>query len=331
MSKTDPIVSVAMIAYNHNDYILEAIQSIVSQDASFPIELIIVNDCSTDNTNITIENYLKSYDGKVAIRYYNNTTNKGINHNFFYALSLCTGKFIAICEGDDYWCDNSKLQKQLDIITTNHEVSIVVHKTQILPPYKKIQGQKWEFCPHYKIHSNRSDLSHVMHPIQRYPFHTSSFLLRKELLNFDEYYTLIEDINLCDIQLIAYMATKGSIYYIDEIMSRYRIHDGGTTVSYWNTQDYIRLKLNFIKHLKRFKPITSAVHFSIIERFIKSEYFFLAELYFKENDHKGCRDSLIKSFPNTVWTDKIYIKTSLVLMFYAIFPKIYNKFLRDNK
>ena len=328
---TTPTVSVAMIAYNHHDYIIEAIQSIVQQECNFDVELIIVNDNSSDNTHQKIEQFIANYNGKIRIRYYNNTINKGINHNFYYSLSLCTGNYIAICEGDDYWCDNKKLQKQFDIINKNESISIVVHKTQMLAPYKKIRGKRWEFCPHYPIASEYSNLATIMHPIQRYPFHTSSFFINRRLLNLEEYFNLIADINICDIQLIAYMATKGSIYYIDEIMSKYRIHEGGTTTLYWNLQDYIKLKLNFIKHLEHFKSITNDENYAIIRKFIRSEYYFLAELYFKEKQAKACRQNLLKSIPSIVLTDKDYIKTTLVMAFYSIFPKFYNKFLRDNK
>jgi len=120
-----PAVSVVMITYNHEDYIQEAIEGVLIQKTDFNIELIIANDASPDNTDSVVESIKDNYKGNINIRYYNHKQNKGVSDNFIWALKQVRGKYIAICEGDDYWTDPLKLQKQVDFLEENEFVGLV--------------------------------------------------------------------------------------------------------------------------------------------------------------------------------------------------------------
>lgn len=120
--KTQIIVSVCMITYNHENYIREAIEGVLMQKCNFPIELIIGEDNSTDDTAQIIQDYAIQFSDLIKVRH--NKPNIGMMSNFIKTLDECTGNYIALCEGDDYWTDPYKLQKQVDFLETNPEYSM---------------------------------------------------------------------------------------------------------------------------------------------------------------------------------------------------------------
>ena len=129
-----PKVSIITITYNHENYILDTIKGVFIQQYDGPIEFIIANDNSPDNTDTVVKNYLNEVvvPKNIEIKYTAHTINKGININFTWALQQASGKYIAMCEGDDYWIDPLKLQKQVDFLENNPEYVMCFHKIKIL-------------------------------------------------------------------------------------------------------------------------------------------------------------------------------------------------------
>ena len=124
-----PKISVITLTYGHENYIINTLEGILMQDYPGEIEFIISNDCSPDNTDQIIHDYLsKKYIPKnFIIKYVNHEINKGIIPNFSWTLGETTGKYIAICEGDDYWTDSSKLRRQVDFMEVNLDCSMCYH------------------------------------------------------------------------------------------------------------------------------------------------------------------------------------------------------------
>ncbi len=110
-------VSVLMPTYMHEKYISQAIESFLSQECSFPIELLINDDCSTDGTAKIAEEYAIKYPEK--IKFYKQETNKGLLENYKFLLSKSSADYIAILESDDYWVDTKKLEKQVSFLENN--------------------------------------------------------------------------------------------------------------------------------------------------------------------------------------------------------------------
>lgn len=130
-SETDtPLVSVWMITYNHEKYIAQAIEGVLMQKTNFKIKLVIGEDCSKDNTAQIIKEYVKKYPHIIKARF--NQTNMGMIPNMIKTLNECTGKYIALCEGDDYWTDPYKLQKQVDFLEENSEYVLTGHNAKII-------------------------------------------------------------------------------------------------------------------------------------------------------------------------------------------------------
>lgn len=120
------LVSVCMITYNQEDYISEAIEGVLMQKTTFPVQLVIGEDFSTDATRSICAEYQKKYPD--SIRLLNNASNLGMIGNLKETILSCTGNYIAFCEGDDYWTDPYKLQKQVDFLEANSEFAFCCHR-----------------------------------------------------------------------------------------------------------------------------------------------------------------------------------------------------------
>lgn len=120
-----PKVSVVMITYGHENYIREAIEGVLMQQIDFSVELIIANDCSPDNSDSIINNIISTNKSHINILYKKHEENIGMMKNFVFALNQAKGEYVALCDGDDYWTDPLKLQKQVDFLENNKE--FVIH------------------------------------------------------------------------------------------------------------------------------------------------------------------------------------------------------------
>lgn len=128
-----PLVSVVMITYAHEHTIIKAIEGVFLQNANFNIELIIANDCSPDRTDELVKEFLANANipKNIEVRYTNHASNLGMMGNVIFSIKQVQGKYIAPCEGDDYWTDPLKLQKQVDFLEANHDYGLVHTNYQI--------------------------------------------------------------------------------------------------------------------------------------------------------------------------------------------------------
>lgn len=127
MENNGILISVITITYGHEKYILDTLEGVLMQDYNGPIEFIIANDNSPDNTDEIIKQYFENITitKNIEVRYKCHDINKGLIENFKWALMQARGKYIALCEGDDYWTDRFKLQKQVDFLENNREYGLV--------------------------------------------------------------------------------------------------------------------------------------------------------------------------------------------------------------
>lgn len=130
------LVSITCIAYNHEPFIEQSIQGFLIQETTFAFELIIHDDASTDNTQEIIRKYQKLYPNliRTILQTENHWMGKGINATTTIVWPSAKGKYIAWCEGDDYWTDSLKLQKQVDFLEANEEYVLTFHPVKILKP-----------------------------------------------------------------------------------------------------------------------------------------------------------------------------------------------------
>ena len=126
-SRFEPLLSVCMITYGHAKFIEQSINSILSQQTDFEFELAIANDCSPDNTDEIVNRIATEHSFGYRIRYISHSKNIGVMPNFTSLMAGCTTKYLALCEGDDYWMDDTKLQKQVDYLEKNEHVVLTCH------------------------------------------------------------------------------------------------------------------------------------------------------------------------------------------------------------
>jgi len=212
-------VSVIVTTYNHEKYISQALDSVITQKFDGDLEIIIGDDCSKDSTPEIIEEYKKSNIDTIIIP--KNKYNLGITKNLQRCIKHCTGEYIAICEGDDYWVDDKKIEKQVNYLESNIDCSMCFNKLYLYyqdqdamiihPSQEKIKTES-KFTIKDLIYDN-------------FIGNFSCCMYRKKLVDF-----LNENIyNFYTVDWMFNMAISefGKIGFIDEVMSVYRIHGGG--------------------------------------------------------------------------------------------------------
>ena len=123
-------LSIIMLVYNHERFIAQALESVLMQKTDFEYELIIGEDCSSDGSREIIRSYEKRFEGKMKPLY--RDKNLGMAGNLMDCLERCTGQYIAVLEGDDFWTDDQKLQKQAAFLDEHPEYVMVVHNWNIV-------------------------------------------------------------------------------------------------------------------------------------------------------------------------------------------------------
>ena len=130
-----PLVSICSTTYNLENYIGEAIESWLNQKTNFQFEIVICDDCSKDGTILTIEKYIEKYP--YIIRLLTTDVNLGMMPNYIKSLKAARGKYIAVCDGDDYWIDTNKLQMQIDFLESNPDFVACLTNSYVIDEYTK--------------------------------------------------------------------------------------------------------------------------------------------------------------------------------------------------
>ncbi len=134
----NPVVSICVQTYQHVNYIKQCLDGILMQETTFPFEILLGEDASTDGTREICLEYAKKYTDKIRLFSHHRENNIKINgkptgrFNFMYNFYVARGKYIALCEGDDYWIDPFKLQKQVDFLEKNTGVDLCFHRAHLL-------------------------------------------------------------------------------------------------------------------------------------------------------------------------------------------------------
>ena len=235
-----PLVSICCITYNHEKYIRQTLEGFIMQNTEFPYEVLINDDASTDNTADIIREYEKKYPDIIKPTYQNeNQFSKGTSIFATSTFPRIKGKYVALCEGDDYWTDPLKLQKQVDFLDAHPECSICFHPVKVI----YVDGSKPDdVFPSAKVRFNKTVLA-VTDLVQHNFIQTNSVMYRWMLSGKNISEVFPNDILPIDWYLHLLHAEKGSIGFIDEVMSVYRRHSGGI---WWEASN------NIIEHHKKY-------------------------------------------------------------------------------
>ncbi len=201
-----PLLSIVTITYNHEPFIAKTIEGVLMQQVNFPIEFIIAEDCSTDGTRRICQDYADKYPD--LIRLIISDTNVGAVANERRAFEAARGKYIATCEGDDYWTDPMKLQKQVDFLEAHHDYSVTFHRYSIMQVNN--QSVQDDGCDFLFENKNINGVEISMHQfLHRWVTQYLTMVFRKDC--FDT--RLVEKYKLFrDTHLMYHLIEKGRCY-----------------------------------------------------------------------------------------------------------------------
>lgn len=224
-------VSVICTAYNHAKFIREALESIVTQKTDFKFEVIVHDDASTDNTAEIIQEYAEKYPEIIKPIYQlENQHSKKLPRQVIgtFIMPKVRGEYVAFCEGDDYWCDDTKLQQQFDAIDNDKDITLCVHRVQCINEdgSKRAQTRPVFNKAIFKTGKmkNNDALTALFLISDNYPFQTSSYFVRKEIIDkVYDYTNCGETFSTPDMLILYFSLAFGKYYYIDKTMSCYRM------------------------------------------------------------------------------------------------------------
>lgn len=250
------MLSIYVATYNHEKYIVEALDSILMQKTQYRYEVLVGEDASTDNTRSVLKEYEKKHPGRFHILYREANMSKSDVSNIADLINRCKGKYVIALEGDDFWTDEYKIEKQITFLENHPEYFAVAHNCVVVGEDSKPNGESYPECK-----DSEYTLEHFMCDIM--PGQTTTLMMRNYNLNicFD---TSLMDIRIGpgDRRKYFTIISHERIYCMQEAMSAYRhITSGGSSYSATYKQNvmtdeaYLR---EFISYAERINNVHSA-------------------------------------------------------------------------
>lgn len=215
---TSPLVSVVCNTYNHVNYIRQCLDGFLIQETNFPIEILVHDDASTDGTADIVREYEAKYPELIKPIYQTeNQYSKGVKVTLEYQYVRAMGKYVALCEGDDYWTDPLKLQKQVDFLELHPDFVMVSHCTELY--YQKDAAFRSGWKPDRDMEYQKIDLINGY-----WYFAPLTVVFRRDCLDINDYSRY--PISM-DAVLFYHLLSKGKGFLFEKEMGVYRVHDGG--------------------------------------------------------------------------------------------------------
>ncbi len=250
-----PKLSVCFITYNHANFVRQALDSVLMQQCSYDMEIVVSDDCSTDGTAEIVKEYAAKHSDKIRLNVLEK--NVGMTLNWVSSMNACTGEYIALLEGDDYWTDENKLQRQVEFLDKHPELSFAAH--DVAPVFEPGMAQKDGL-----LHLAESGTFTLHDYLGRAGFvQTGTVMLRRSMMPpFPEW----TDARVKCIDFLVYLllASRAPFYYEAVVRSVYRLHTGGISHVNWRTKqnafefDMVYVLNQFNEHTRgKFKRETS--------------------------------------------------------------------------
>lgn len=281
-------LSVGIITYNQQETIAQTLDSILCQKGDFELEVVVGEDCSTDNTLAICQEYAERYPEQVVLL--ENTHNQGIMANFSRVMKACTGEYVGICAGDDYWCDEQKLQKQLDYFIAHPECGVcttggyryLVRRDEMVPGIAPLQPiEDGDVSKHYFSKSYQGGVYAM--PL--------SMLFKRELLQYIDFDVFIErGFPVEDYPMQAIMAMHTKWGHIDDLTVVYRVYSESATFISYDHPKYMQYHRGLMEIRRYLRDKFALQLFNYSEEYIQ-EYLFYREylLYLHNGDFRNAK------------------------------------------
>ncbi len=249
-------VSVWMSAYNHEKYISQCLDSVLNQKTDFDFDIILGEDCSKDRTREIVIDYKNRYPDK--FRLYLPEKNIGMMEMDIATWNLCTGEYIALLNGDDFWTDEYKLQTQANFLDNNPDAVMCYHKA-------RVENETTGYVFDTVYPESGGELTAKFLLLGYNPVMTPTVMIRN-ILTVPDYY---RDLPYGDMPLYLLLSQKGKLKYIDKLMSLYRIHPSGQ----WQGESVYN---NLLKDIKFYEIMNEKLNYryeDLIDKIFSQRYF----------------------------------------------------------
>ena len=296
--KNKPKVAVFMVTYNHARFIAQAIEGVIMQQTDFPVKLFIGEDCSTDKTREICQYYKERYPEQIELVLHGKNVGAVANAQSIYPLCFEYGKYTAMCEGDDYWTNPYKLQKQVDFLETNSDFAICFHNVKVI--YENDQ-------PFYLLNPpDQRIVSTIKHLIEDWFIGTCSCVFRNGFIEFPSWFI---DCYSNDMVMWMLIGRHGKVRYLDDVMAVYRKHSAGMSFNYGVADDphaaisfYENKVFMYDNMLREF----NGEHSAEFKQMIGKSYLKLADLY-RKTGKNAAQQKALEEYASNV--SKYYLNT----------------------
>lgn len=278
----DCIVSICCITYNHENYIEQCLDGFLMQETNFEFEVLIHDDASTDSTADIIRAYEKKHSHIIKPIYQTeNQYSKGISISATYNFPRAKGKYIAMCEGDDYWTDPLKLQKQVDFMEGNNDIILTFHA------YLKLKNNFYEKSFKSNFFKNKSIIPNKVFIKNggSHRFATASIMFQRKMINpLPNYFY---NCPVGDLPLALLAISKGEIGYLEDEMCVYRVQ----ALNSWskaraidnNLYEHLDIYNKLQKTLELFNTETNYEFSEYVSQIISYKTYMLLQMAIKNN------------------------------------------------
>lgn len=290
----EPLVSIIVLTYNHEQFIRQSLDSILMQEVSFQYEIIIGDDCSPDNTSLILKEYEEKYPELIEVIY--RKKNIGGRKNLLDLFKRCRGQYIAQLEGDDFWTASNKLDQQIKFLEANKEFIATAHKTKIVDKYGNlVKDKRYPEC-------TASEYTWKHYKKNIVPGQSASIVMRnflkEKIFNLDLYMQMPTNLPSDRITFFL-LLSYGKIYCFSEAMSAYRyITNEGTSYSARIKRDnkkYLVSEEVMYNNLYSYTTQKNSKNINALKT-IESMFFWFLCVNYLRNRNKSDRNRLMSEF-----------------------------------
>jgi glycosyltransferase involved in cell wall biosynthesis len=298
-----PVISVCIATYNHEKFIAKALDSVLMQRGNFLLDVLVGEDGSTDNTAAIVRDYAQRHPEIIRAFFHDPADKLFINgrqtgrKNFLNNLREANGDYVALLDGDDYWIDENKLQKQLAHLEAHPSIVACCHAAIHVDEHDRVQDG---YMGHHDVKGGQRNFT-ILDVLQKNPVPALSVLFRNPRLSqFPDFFIKAD---MADWLLHMLNALRGDIHYVDEKMAAYRLHNAGVWANFRASTEKVWLSEIAVWQLALEEPIL-AEHVAYIRKLIDEQYSKLVKLALREHAYtKAWQYLRAKVQVGTSWFD----------------------------